>query len=284
MAPPFCLTPAKSQERFFGRANPTSVARDACLPPRPPGERVGRGQASDEEKARYVRRMFGAIAPRYDLINAVLSGGLHRRWKQATARLVQVPPGGRAIDVCCGTGDLALLLARYAGPRGRVVGIDFSEEMLRVARRKAAAAGLGISVTFALGDAEALGLPDAAFDGAAVGFGIRNTVHPETALREIHRVLRPGGRLAILEFSTPRREVVQRLYDWYSFTVIPWVGRLASRHSDAYLYLPASIRMWPDQEAFTGMMVRAGFAQVRYYNLSWGIAAIHVGVRPVDGR
>jgi demethylmenaquinone methyltransferase/2-methoxy-6-polyprenyl-1,4-benzoquinol methylase len=274
----------KSQERFFARANPPSVTRDVSLPTEPSGARVGRGQASEGEKASYIRRMFGAIAPRYDLANTLISAGLHRRWKQATARLVRGLPGGRALDVCCGTGDLALLLARDVGPRGRVVGIDFSEEMLGVARRKAAAAGLGATIEFALGDAEALALPDAAFDGATVGFGIRNTIHPDTALRELHRVLRPGGRLAVLEFGTPPSHVVQRLYDWYSCTVVRWVGRLASRHSDAYLYLVTSIRAWPDQEAFAGMMVRAGFAQVHYYNLLWGIAVIHVGVRPaVDG-
>ncbi len=260
------------------------MTRNVCLPTGPPGERVGRGQVSEDEKARYIRRMFGAIAPRYDLTNALISGGLHRKWKLATARLAQVPPGGRAVDVCCGTGDLALLLARSVGPRGRVVGIDISEEMLRVARRKAAAARLGRVVEFALGDAEALGLPDAAFDGATVGFGIRNTIHPETALRELHRVLRPGAHLAVLEFSTPQSGVVQRLYGWYSYTVIPWMGRLASRHTDAYLYLSTSIRAWPDQAAFAGMMARAGFASVRYQNLLGGIAAIHVGVRPAGDR
>lgn len=261
---------------------PPSVIGNAHLPPIPPGERVGRGEASEEERARYIRRMFGAIAPRYDLANAVISGGLHRKWKTMAAHLAQVPPGGRALDVCCGTGDLALLLARLVGPGGRVVGIDISEAMLAVARRKAAAARLGRVVAFGLGDAEALALPDAAFDGATVGFGIRNTVHPETALRELHRVLRPGAHLAVLEFSKPRSGVVRRLYGWYSYRVIPWMGRLVSRHTDAYLYLSTSIRAWPDQEAFAGMMTRAGFAAVRYRNLLGGIAAIHVGVR--EGR
>ena len=275
----------QSQERFFARANPTSVIpQETVAPPPSPGERVGRGQTSEEEKARYVRRMFGAIAPRYDLVNTLLSGGLHWRWKRFAAAEAQVPPGGRALDVCCGTGDLALLLAGRAGPRGTVVGVDIAEEMLRVARRKARAAGLAGRVRFALGDAEALGLPDAAFDGATVGFGIRNTVHPEAALREIRRVLRPGGRLVVLEFSRPRNAVFGRLYDWYSFTLMPWVGRLVSRHGDAYRYLSTSIRAWFDQEGFAAMMVRAGFAQVRYYSLLGGVAAVHVGVRPAALR
>ncbi len=245
--------------------------------PEPAGVRVGRGLASEEEKARYVRRMFGAIAPRYDLTNTVISAGLHRRWKTMTVRLLRVPRDGRALDVCCGTGDLALSLARRVGPRGRVLGIDLSEEMLGIACRRAAAAGLAAVCRFTLGDAEALAAPDGVFDAATVGFGIRNVVHPEVALREIRRVLRPGGRLAVLEFSRPRSGVVRRLYDLYSFTLMPWLGRLASRHADAYLYLPTSIRSWPDQEAFAAVLARAGFAQVRYYNLLTGVAAIHVG-------
>jgi demethylmenaquinone methyltransferase/2-methoxy-6-polyprenyl-1,4-benzoquinol methylase len=271
---------ARAQERLAVRANPLFVTPPETVAPPSPGERVGRGEAPEAEKARYIRRMFDAIAPRYDLTNALISGGLHSRWKQATATLTQMPSGSRALDVCCGTGDLALLLARLVGPRGHVIGIDISERMLSLARQKAAAARLGTRLEFALGDAEALALRDAAFDGATVGFGIRNTVHPEVALREFYRVLRPGARLAILEFSTPRSAMVRRLYDWYSFTVIPWLGHLASRHDDAYLYLPTSVRTWPDQEAFAAMMAGAGFEQVRYYDLLTGITAIHVGVRP----
>src|SRR5579884_4044858 len=162
-------------------------------PDEPLGVRVGVGRASDEEKVRYVRRMFGAIAPRYDLTNTVISLGLHRWWKRLAARLAAVPPGGRAADVCCGTGDLALLMARRAGPRGRVLGVDFSEEMLAVARHRAARAGVGDVCRFVLGDALALAVPDGALDAVTVGFGIRNVLRPDGALRELHRVWRPGG-------------------------------------------------------------------------------------------
>ncbi len=262
-------------------ANSTSVVKkDAASPANPAGVRIGRGLASEDEKARYVRRMFGAIAPRYDLVNTLISGGLHRRWKRMAVRLVQIPPGGRAVDVCCGTGDLALLLARRAGPRGRVLGVDFSEEMLQIARRRAAAAGVGGVCRFTQGDAEALALPDMAFDAATVGFGLRNVAHPEAALRELRRVLRPGGRLAVLEFSHPRSAAMRRLYDLYSFTLLPWLGRMASRHADAYLYLPTSIRRWPDQEAFAAVIGQAGFEHVEYRNLLKGVAAVHVGTRP----
>lgn len=270
--------------------------KEPSLPPRPgvipdgtpagdsgrqsPGVRIGRGASSDEEKARYVRTMFAAIAPRYDLANTLISAGLHWRWKQATVGWLPVPPGGRAVDVCCGTGDLALLLARRVGPRGRVLGIDFSEEMLRIARRRAAAAGWGAVCRFVQGDAEALALPDGAVDIAAVGFGIRNVVHPERALGEVFRILRPGGSLAVLEFGRPKNAVVRRLYDLYSYTVVPWLGRLASRHADAYLYLPTSIRRWPDQGGFAQMLTRAGYVQVRYRDLAAGIVTIHVGTRP----
>ncbi len=240
---------------------------------------MARGLASDEEKARYVRRMFGAIAPRYDLANTLLSAGMHRRWKRAAVRLLGVPPGGRAVDVCCGTGDLALMLARQVGPRGQVVGIDFSGEMLRIARRRAVAAGVGAMCRFAEGDAERLALPDRGFDAATVGFGLRNVVHPDAALRELRRALRPGGRVGVLEFSRPRNLVVRSLYDLYSFSLMPRLGRLASRHADAYLYLPASIRTWPDQEGFAAMMTQAGFERVWYHEFMTGIAVLHVGTR-----
>ncbi len=228
--------------------------------------------------------MFGAIAPRYDLTNTLISAGLHWKWKQAAVGLVKVPRGGHAVDICCGTGDLVLLLARRVGRRGRVLGVDISEEMLRVAHGRATAAGLGAVCQFAQGDAEALSLADMAFDVATVGFGIRNVVHPDVALQEMRRVLRPGGRLAVLEFSRPRSAAVRRLYDLYSFTLMPWVGRLVSRHNDAYLYLPTSIRRWPDQEAFSTELTQAGFEQVTYRNLFTGIAAIHVGIRPPGER
>jgi demethylmenaquinone methyltransferase / 2-methoxy-6-polyprenyl-1,4-benzoquinol methylase len=253
---------------------------DANEPVESSGIRVGRGGASPEEKVRYVRRMFGAIAPHYDLANAFISAGLHRVWKRITVGLTGVAPGGRVLDVCCGTGDLALLLARRVGPRGRVVGVDFSPEMLEIARRRTAAAGYGEVCRFLPGDAQALPLADAAFDAATIGFGIRNVGQPETALRELRRVLRPGGRLGVLEFSRPRNAVIRRLYDGYSFTLMPWLGRLASRHPDAYLYLPASVRTWPDQEAFGAMLRCAGFEQVRYRNFGSGITAVHLAMRP----
>lgn len=255
----------------------------AGAPSEPLGIRVGIGQASDEEKVRYIRGMFGAIAPRYDLTNTLISAGLHRRWKGLAARFADVPLGGRAADVCCGTGDLALLMARAAGPRGRVLGVDFSEEMLAVARRRAAASGLGVVCRFVLGDAQALSVPDGALDAVTVAFGMRNVLRPDVVLRELYRVLRPGGRAVILEFSRPQSPLVRGLYDLYSFTVMPWLGRVVSRHADAYLYLPTSIRQWPDQQAFARELSAAGFAEVRYINLCTGVAAIHVGVRPSRG-
>lgn len=277
--------PGPRTGKVLPQANSTSVITEDPhiadrFPPESTGTRVGRGLASDEEKARYVRRMFGAIAPRYDLTNTLISAGLHRKWKQAAVRLVQAPHGGHAVDICCGTGDLVLLLARRVGPRGQVLGVDISEEMLRVARRRAAAAGLDAVCRFAQGDAEALSVADMAFDVATVSFGIRNLVHPGVALQEMRRVLRPGGRLAVLEFSRPRSAAVRRLYDLYSFAVIPWVGRLVSRHNDAYLYLPTSIRRWPAQEALSTELTQAGFEQVSYRDLLTGIAAIHIGIRP----
>jgi demethylmenaquinone methyltransferase/2-methoxy-6-polyprenyl-1,4-benzoquinol methylase len=230
-----------------------------------------------ERKRAYVRAMFGAIARRYDLLNTLLSLGLHRRWKRYAVQVAAPPPGGSAVDVCCGTGDLALLLWERVGPEGRVVGVDFAEPMVRLARGRA---GQREGVWFVQADAEALPLKDGAFDVATVGFGIRNVGEVRSALRELYRVLKPGGRLVVLEFSRPRSRLFAALYDFYSYTVIPWLGRALSRHPDAYWYLPTSIRGWPDQEAFRRTLEGAGFHPVRYHDLLCGAVAVHVATKP----
>ena len=245
------------------------------------GERVGRGLTSEETKARYVRGMFDAIAPRYDLANTLLSAGLHLGWKRHAARLAAAPRGGCGLDVCCGTGDLTLLLARSVGSEGTVLGMDFSEPMLRIARRRAAASRRDRTCRFVAGDAEALPLPDASVDAITVGFGIRNVGRPAVALRELHRVLRPGGRLVVLEFSRPTGAAVRQLYAAYSLAVVPPVGRLIGGHRDAYRYLTASIGEWPDQRQFAEALRAVHFAEVRYHNLLGGIAAIHIAARRV---
>lgn len=233
--------------------------------------------ASPERKRAYVRAMFGAIARRYDLLNSLLSLGLHKRWKRYAVDVAAPPAGGAAVDVCCGTGDLALLLWERVGPQGRVLGVDFAEPMVRLARDRAAGRR---GVWFVQGDAEALPVPDATFHVATVGFGIRNVARVDRALRELHRVLRPAGRLVVLEFSQPRSRLFAALYDVYSYTVVPWLGRRVSRHPDAYRYLPDSIRAWPDPEAFRRMLEEAGFVRVRARSLLFGAVTAHVAERP----
>ncbi len=226
-----------------------------------------------EEKRTFVRAMFGAIAHRYDLLNSLLSLGLHKRWKRYAIQLVDVPPGGLALDVCCGTGDLVFLLKQRLGPGGRAIGVDFAEPMIQRARDR----GAGLSgVWFVQGDAEALPFPQEAFHAATVGFGVRNVPRVERALRELFRVLKPGGRLVVLEFSAPRNSLFAKLYDFYSYTAIPWLGRRLSRHPHAYWYLPNSIRGWPDQDAFAELLRQAGFVRVGYKNLLFGAVAVHV--------
>jgi len=244
------------------------------------GECVGHGLATEAAKARYVRGMFNAIAPRYDLANTLLSAGWHRAWKRHAVRLVDAPARGRALDLCCGTGDLALLLARQVGSGGTVVGVDFSEAMLRVGRRRAVAAGLHRICHFTEGDAETLPLAGGVFDVATIGFGIRNVGRPAAALGELRRVLRPGGRLAILEFGRPVNAALRLVYDAYSFAVVPRVGRTLTGHRDAYLYLPTSIRHWADQDQFDDALRGTGFVEVRHVNLLAGIATIHLATRP----
>ncbi len=237
--------------------------------------------SSQDRKRAYVRAMFSAIARRYDLLNSLLSLGLHRRWKRYAVQLADPPAGGLALDVCCGTGDLALLLRQRLGPRGRAVGVDFAEPMLRLALHRAKAFA---GVWFVQGDAEALPFPQDAFHVATVGFGVRNVARVDRALRELFRVLKPGGRLVVLEFSAPRNRLFGALYDFYSYTAVPWVGRRLSHHPDAYWYLPTSIRSWPDQEAFADLLRQAGFVGVQYRNLLFGAVAVHAADKPVAAK
>lgn len=221
-----------------------------------------------------VRSMFTSIAARYDLLNTLLSLGEDRRWRRRAAQLCRLRPGGRALDVCTGTGALARLLLERSSPGGLVVGVDMTEAMLAGATRSAP------GVEFRLGDAVDLPCPDASFDAATMAFGLRNIDDPQRALAELRRVLRPGGRVVILEFSTPRA-VMRPLYRLYSVLAIPRVARLLLGRSDAYRYLTSSISAFPAPEVVAGWLRRAGFERVRYQRMSLGIVALHLGRRPL---
>lgn len=227
------------------------------------------------EKRTYVRRMFAEIAPRYDLLNHLLSLNIDRRWRRiAVASLGwERRPAGRYLDLCAGTLDLAATLARQQGFGGRVVGADFVLPMLQ--------RGAGKAPAVVPLNADALGLPfaDAAFDGAMVGFGVRNLMDLDAGLREAARVLRPGARLVILEFTTPARQPLRALYGLYFRRVLPAIGRLVSKHMTAYTYLPESVLGFPEPEALADRMRCAGFHDVACRRLSGGICAVHTGTR-----
>ena len=239
----------------------------------------GYRRVSAAEKGRLVKDHFDTVAGRYDLMNTLLSFGLHHLWKRTAVKMLALRPTERVLDVCGGTADLALLAARAVGPRGRVVVLDLNRAMLAAGRPKVAGAGLTGNIFFVQGDAENLACPDAAFDAAMVGFGIRNLIHPEAGFREMHRVLKPGGRLMCLEFSQPVNSWFRRLYDFYSFQVMPLAGRLAVGSRQAYTYLPESIRMFARPEDLSALLTELGFTRVRYRRLSNGIAGVHVGVK-----
>jgi demethylmenaquinone methyltransferase/2-methoxy-6-polyprenyl-1,4-benzoquinol methylase len=226
--------------------------------------------STSKEPAR-IAGMFDAIARRYDTLNHLLSAGLDRGWRRAAIRALALTERDRVLDVCTGTADLAIAAASdRVAHAGRVVGVDFAGEMLRLGLAKVRAAGLGRRISLVRGDATALPLPDASFDAVTIAFGIRNVVDPRQACREFHRVLRPGGRLAVLEFGLPRLPGVRQLYAWYINRVLPRIGALISRHQDAYAYLPASVAEFPSDEGFAAWLRDAGLSQVRYRPLALG--------------
>lgn len=228
-----------------------------------------------------IAGMFDAIAKRYDALNHLLSAGLDRRWRERAVTALGLTGRERVLDMCTGTGDLAIAaVTRTDGTgAGEVIGIDFSSEMLRYAQRKIASAALSARVRIARGDATAAPLADGSCDAAMVAFGIRNVQDPTRACAEFHRVLRPGGRLAVLEFGSPRVPGLRAAYLWYFRRVLPFVGRLISKHDDAYTYLPASVIEFPTGEAFASLVRAAGFSSVRYDILTFGIVYLYVATR-----
>lgn len=230
----------------------------------------------EQDKARRVRGVFDSVAPRYDLMNDLMSLGLHRAWKAYAVLVAKLQPGQRVLDIAGGTGDLAQAFARKVGEHGRVVHTDINFAMLRTGRDRLLDAGCVLPT--AACDAEKLPFADGAFDLVSVGFGLRNMTHKERALAEMNRVLRPGGRLLVLEFSKVARPL-EKAYDWYSFKVLPRLGALVAGDEASYRYLAESIRMHPGQEALKDLMKAAGFGHVDYHNLTGGVVALHVGIK-----
>jgi demethylmenaquinone methyltransferase / 2-methoxy-6-polyprenyl-1,4-benzoquinol methylase len=229
-----------------------------------------------DEFASEVRGMFDRIAGVYDVMNTAMTAGLHHEWRQRAVDRAEVGPGSDALDVCCGTGDLALELRRRIGPDGRVVGCDFSEPMLELARRKSGDQGLPVE----FGWADALELPygDASFDAVTIGFGARNLADLDRGLAEMTRVLRPAGRLVILEITRPTREPLATFYSLWFDRIVPVIGNLAG-DPDAYSYLPSSVRSFPEPPELAAMMDAAGLDRIRWLLLAGGIIAIHSGVK-----
>lgn len=231
-------------------------------------------------KAGLVAGVFHSVAAKYDLMNDLMSAGIHRIWKRFTLELSGVRPGNRVLDLAGGTGDLAAKFSRLVGPEGQVVLADINESMLRVGRDKLTDLGVIGNIQYTQANAEALPFPDDHFDCITIAFGLRNVTDKDAALRSMLRVLKPGGRLLVLEFSKPQHELLGKVYDTYSFKILPAMGKLVANDAESYRYLAESIRMHPDQETLRDMMVDAGFARCEFYNMTGGIVAVHKGIKP----
>ena len=230
----------------------------------------------EQDKARHVRGVFDSVASKYDVMNDLMSMGMHRAWKAYTVLVANVKEGQFVLDIAGGTGDLALAFAPKVGVSGQVVHTDINEAMLREGRNRLLDAGVSLSTLVC--DAEHLPFPDAHFDLVTVAFGLRNMTHKDAALREMNRVLTPGGKLLVLEFSKVAQPL-EKIYDWYSFKVLPRLGKLVANDDSSYQYLAESIRMHPDQDALKTLMHKGGFGHVDYHNMSGGLVALHVGIK-----
>lgn len=230
----------------------------------------------EHDKAQRVRGVFDSVAPKYDVMNDLMSAGLHRLWKRYTLTVANPQPGDQVLDIAGGTGDLSLAFARKVGSTGRVVHTDINEAMLREGRTRLL--DLGVVLPTMVCDAEKLPFASDSFDFVLVAFGLRNMTHKELALAEMHRTLKPGGKLLVLEFSRVAKPL-EKAYDWYSFNVLPKLGKLVAGDEDSYRYLAESIRMHPGQEALRQLMRNAGFGHVDVHNLTAGVVALHVGIK-----
>jgi demethylmenaquinone methyltransferase/2-methoxy-6-polyprenyl-1,4-benzoquinol methylase len=243
------------------------------------GTDFGFERVSVQDKSARVRRVFESVADRYDLMNDLMSLGVHRLWKRFTLGQTGLKPGQQALDVAGGSGDLALGLARLVGETGRVLLTDINAAMLGNGRRRVVDAGEAGNVQYAQADAEKLPFATGSFHCVTIGFGLRNVTRKQEALASMFRVLKPGGRLLVLEFSHPTAPGLKPVYDAYSFRVLPWLGRQVAKDEASYRYLAESIRMHPDQETLKGMMQGTGFQRCDYFNLSGGIVALHRGFK-----
>ena len=230
----------------------------------------------ETEKAKHVRGVFNSVASKYDVMNDLMSMGLHRVWKAYAVQVANLKQGDQVLDIAGGTGDLAMAFAKKVGATGRVVHTDINEAMLSTGRDRLVDQGLALPTLVC--DAEKLPFPDAHFNVVSVAFGLRNMTHKDVALKEMCRVLRPGGKLLVLEFSKVAKPL-EKAYDWYSFNILPNLGKLVAGDADSYRYLAESIRMHPGQEDLKTLMKNAGFGHVDFHNLSAGVVALHMGIK-----
>ena len=232
-----------------------------------------------DEKVKRVAGVFDSVASKYDLMNDMMSMGIHRLWKKFTLELSGVRKGNKVLDIAGGTGDLTMQFSRLVGEEGEVILADINASMLKVGRDRLLDKGYGGNIRFVQANAEALPFPDNHFDVITIAFGLRNVTDKDKALKDMARILKPGGRLLVLEFSKPTNPLMSKAYDLYSFTALPLMGKLLAGDSDSYRYLAESIRMHPDQETLKEMMQNAGLNEVEYHNMTSGVVALHRGIK-----
>lgn len=240
----------------------------------------GYQQVPVEEKAKRVADVFHSVAAKYDLMNDLMSAGIHRLWKRLTIEASAVRSGHKVLDIAGGTGDLSYQFSKLVGANGQVVLADINSSMLNVGRDRLIDRGVAGNLSYAQCDAQFLPFADNSFDCITIAFGLRNVTDKDMALRSMLRVLKPGGRLLVLEFSKPQHELLSKAYDTYSFKVLPFMGKLVTQDAESYRYLAESIRMHPDQETLKSMMDAAGFVNTNYSNMTGGIVALHKGIKP----